>query len=279
MSQANDQAMPLVAHLTELRSRLLRCVIAVLLIFACLFYFAQDIYALVSAPLRAYLPAGASMIATGVASPFLTPFKLTMVVSLFLAMPIILQQIWGFIAPGLYQHEKRIAVPLLSASIALFYAGMAFAYFVVFPIMFGFFASMTPTGVQMMTDIGQYLDFVLTLFFAFGVAFQIPIATILLLWIGIVDLEKLRKSRPYVILGCFVVGMLLTPPDVFSQTLLAIPMWLLFEMGIVFGSILVIKPRSAKQATEEAGPSTTESTSSSSDDSASAAKKEPVQRL
>ena len=276
----NDQAMPLVAHLTELRTRLLRCVIAVLLIFACLFYFAQDIYTLVSAPLRAYLPEGASMIATGVASPFLTPFKLTMVVSLFLAMPVILQQIWGFIAPGLYQHEKRIAVPLLTASIALFYAGMAFAYFVVFPIMFGFFASMTPSGVQMMTDIGQYLDFVLTLFFAFGVAFQIPIATILLLWVGIADLAKLRKSRPYVILGCFVVGMLLTPPDVFSQTLLAIPMWLLFELGIVFGSILIIKPRTAKAASEEDATETTASNSAAATEVEPAAdKKDPVQRL
>ncbi|MDX5374125.1 MAG: twin-arginine translocase subunit TatC [Pseudomonadaceae bacterium] len=234
----DDQEMPLVAHLTELRNRILRCVIAVLLIFAALFYFAQDIYALVAAPLRAYLPEGATMIATGVASPFLTPFKLTLVVSLFLSMPVVLQQIWGFIAPGLYQHEKRIAVPLLISSILLFYAGMAFAYFVVFPIMFGFFASVTPEGVAMMTDIGQYLDFVLTLFFAFGVAFEIPVATFLLIWVGIVDVQTLRKSRPYVIVGCFVVGMILTPPDVFSQTLLAVPMWLLFESGLLFGSLV-----------------------------------------
>lgn len=233
-----DTTMPLVAHLTELRSRLLRCVVTVLLIFAGLFYFAQDIYALVAAPLRAYLPEGATMIATGVASPFLTPFKLTMVVSLFLSMPVILQQIWSFIAPGLYKHEKRVAVPLLIASIFLFYAGMAFAYFVVFPIMFGFFASVTPQGVEMMTDISQYLDFVLTLFFAFGVAFQIPIATFLLAWTGIVDVATLRKSRPYVIVGCFLVGMILTPPDVFSQTLLALPMWFLFEIGVIFGGII-----------------------------------------
>lgn len=231
-----DQEMPLVSHLTELRTRLLRCVIAILLIFAALFYFAQDIYALVAAPLRAYLPAGATMIATGVASPFLTPFKLTLVVSLFLSMPVVLQQIWGFIAPGLYQREKRIAVPLLVSSILLFYAGMAFAYFVVFPIMFGFFASVTPEGVAMMTDIGQYLDFVLTLFFAFGVAFEIPIATFLLIWVGIVDVDTLRKSRPYVIVGCFIVGMFLTPPDVFSQTLLSVPMWMLFEVGVFFGA-------------------------------------------
>ena len=244
----DDQEMPLVAHLTELRNRILRCVIAVLLIFAALFYFAQDIYALVAAPLRAYLPEGATMIATGVASPFLTPFKLTLVVALFLSMPVVLQQIWGFIAPGLYQHEKRIAVPLLISSILLFYAGMAFAYFVVFPIMFGFFASVTPEGVAMMTDIGQYLDFVLTLFFAFGVAFEIPVATFLVLWVGIVDIDTLRKSRPYVIVGCFVVGMILTPPDIFSQTLLAVPMWLLFEVGLFFGGL--VRKRSEHEEVE-----------------------------
>lgn len=233
-----DQEMPLIAHLTELRTRLLRSAAAVFLLFAGLFYFSQDIYALVAAPLRAYLPEGATMIATGVASPFLTPFKLTLVVALFLSMPIILHQIWGFIAPGLYKHEKRIAVPLLISSILLFYGGMAFAYLVVFPIMFGFFASVTPEGVAMMTDIGQYLDFVLTLFFAFGVAFEIPIATFLLIWVGIVDVATLRKSRPYVVVGCFVVGMLLTPPDVFSQTLLAVPMWMLFEAGLLCGSLV-----------------------------------------
>lgn len=253
-SQQPDHSMPLVAHLTELRTRLLRCVVTVLLVFAGLFYFAQDIYALVAAPLRAYLPEGATMIATGVASPFLTPFKLTMVVSLFLSMPVILQQIWGFIAPGLYKHEKRIAVPLLISSVVLFYAGMAFAYFVVFPIMFGFFASVTPQGVEMMTDIGQYLDFVLTIFFAFGVAFEIPVATFLLVWIGLVDVATLRKSRPYIIVGCFVVGMLLTPPDIFSQTLLAIPMWFLFEIGVLFGSIIQ-KERDSKEAAEQSAGS------------------------
>lgn len=250
-SQQPENHMPLVAHLTELRTRLLRCVVTVLLLFAGLFYFSQDIYALVAAPLRAYLPEGATMIATGVASPFLTPFKLTMMVSVFLSVPVILQQAWGFIAPGLYKHEKRIAVPLLISSVILFYAGMAFAYFVVFPIMFGFFASVTPQGVEMMTDIGQYLDFVLTLFFAFGVAFEIPIATFLLVWAGVVDVATLRKSRPYVIVGCFLVGMLLTPPDVFSQTLLAIPMWILFEVGVIFGN-LVQKEREAKAAEEDA---------------------------
>ncbi len=251
-TSSDDQEMPLVAHLTELRNRILRCVIAVLIIFAGLFYFAQDIYALVAAPLRAYLPEGATMIATGVASPFLTPFKLTLVVALFLSMPVILQQIWGFIAPGLYQHEKRIAIPLLISSIFLFYGGMAFAYFVVFPIMFGFFASVTPEGVAMMTDIGQYLDFVLTLFFAFGVAFEIPVATFLLIWVGIVDVVTLRKSRPYVVVGCFVVGMVLTPPDVFSQTLLAVPMWLLFESGLLFGSL--VRKRSEHEAEPDDQP-------------------------
>nr|MBF0685120.1 twin-arginine translocase subunit TatC [Pseudomonas sp.] len=256
MSQdaSNDQEMPLIAHLTELRKRLLRCVLAIVVLFAGLFYFSQQIYSLVAAPLRTYLPEGATMIATGVASPFLTPFKLTLMVALFLSMPVILHQIWGFIAPGLYKHEKRIAVPLLISSIFLFYAGMAFAYFVVFPIMFGFFASVTPEGVEMMTDIGQYLDFVLTLFFAFGVAFEIPVATFLLIWVGIVDVETLRKSRPYVIVGCFVVGMILTPPDVFSQTLLAVPMWLLFEAGLICGSMISRREPAFRGDAEEDKP-------------------------
>ncbi|WP_017939400.1 twin-arginine translocase subunit TatC [Zestomonas thermotolerans] len=234
----DDQEMPLVSHLAELRTRLLRCVAAVFLIFLALLAFAQQIYTLVSAPLRQYLPEGATMIATDVASPFLTPFKLTAIVSLFLAMPVILQQIWGFIAPGLYRHEKRIAMPLLVSSIILFYAGMAFAYFLVFPVIFHFFASVTPEGVSMMTDIASYLDFVMTLFFAFGVAFEIPVAVVLLIWIGVVDVAYLRRIRPYVIIGCFVVGMILTPPDVFSQTMLAVPMWLLFELGILAGSLV-----------------------------------------
>ncbi|MBB3102883.1 twin-arginine translocase subunit TatC [Azomonas macrocytogenes] len=234
----DDQEMPLVAHLAELRSRLMRSLIAVFLVFACLFYFAQDIYTLVSAPLRAYLPAGATMIATGVASPFTAPLKLTIWISLFLSIPVILHQVWSFVAPGLYKHEKRIAVPLLLSSILLFYAGMAFAYFLVFPLIFGFFASYTPEGVAMMTDVNEYLDFILTLFFAFGVTFEIPVATFLIIWVGIVDIATLKKSRPYVIVGCFVIGMILTPPDIFSQTLLAIPMWLLFEVGILFGAMV-----------------------------------------
>ena len=234
----HDQPLPLVSHLTELRTRLLRCVAVIFLIFAGLFSFAQQIYTLVSAPLRDHMPANATMIATDVASPFLTPFKLTMIVSLFLAIPFILQQIWGFIAPGLYRQEKLIAVPLLVSSILLFYAGMAFAYFLVFPLMFSFFAAATPEGVAMMTDIANYLDFVMTLFFAFGVAFEIPVAVVLLVWIGVVDVAYLKKMRPYVVIGCFVVGMLLTPPDIFSQTLLAVPMWLLFEIGVLCGGLV-----------------------------------------
>ncbi|AMA47441.1 twin-arginine translocase subunit TatC [Pseudomonas monteilii] len=245
----HDQPMPLVSHLTELRTRLLRCVAAIFLIFAGLFSFAQQIYTLVSAPLREHLPPNATMIATDVASPFLTPFKLTMTVSLFLAIPFILQQVWGFIAPGLYRHEKRVAIPLLLSSIVLFYAGMAFAYFLVFPLIFGFFAAATPEGVSMMTDIASYLDFVMTLFFAFGVAFEIPVAVVLLVWIGVVDVGYLRKIRPYVIIGCFVVGMVLTPPDIFSQTLLAVPMWLLFEIGVLFGGL--VRKRSAEREAAE----------------------------
>jgi len=234
----DDQEMPLVSHLTELRNRLLRCVMVVLALFLGLLYFAQPIYTAISAPLRKYLPEGATLIATDVASPFLTPLKLTAMVALFLAMPFILQQIWGFIAPGLYKQEKRIAVPLLVSSVILFYLGMAFAYFLVFPLIFHFFASVTPEGVAMMTDISSYLDFVMTLFFAFGVAFEIPVAVVLLIWIGVVDVAYLKKIRPFVIIGCFVVGMILTPPDVFSQTLLALPMWFLFELGLLAGSLI-----------------------------------------
>lgn len=242
--------MPLVAHLTELRSRLLRVVLIWMVIFAGLFYFANDLYTFISEPLRVYLPAGTSMIATDVASPFLTPFKLALVSALFLAMPFILHQVWGFIAPGLYRHEKRLAVPLLASSIVLFYAGMAFAYFVVFPLIFGFFTSAAPDGVTVMTDINSYLDFVMTLFLAFGIAFEIPVATVLLALAGVVDVASLRKMRAYVVVGCFVIGMVLTPPDVVSQTLLALPMWLLYEVGILFSSLLTRK-RSAEAASDD----------------------------
>ena len=242
-----DQAQPLVSHLTELRDRLLRCVLAILVVFFSLFYFANDIYYFVSEPLRVLLPEGTSMIATEVASPFLTPFKLTLVVSLILAMPIILYQVWGFIAPGMYRSEKRIAIPLLASSIVLFYAGLAFAYYVVFPLIFGFFSGVGPEGVAYTPDIARFLDIVLKLFFAFGVAFEIPIATILLIWAGITTPETLSEKRPYIVVGCFVFGMLLTPPDIISQALLALPMWLLFEFGVFFGRF--IHPRGDFKAT------------------------------
>ena len=242
-----DQAQPLVSHLTELRDRLLRCVLAILVVFFSLFYFANDIYYFVSEPLRVLLPEGTSMIATEVASPFLTPFKLTLVVSLILAMPIILYQVWGFIAPGMYRSEQRIAIPLLASSIVLFYAGLAFAYYVVFPLIFGFFSGVGPEGVAYTPDIARFLDIVLKLFFAFGVAFEIPIATILLIWAGITTPETLSEKRPYIVVGCFVFGMLLTPPDIISQALLALPMWLLFEFGVFFGRF--IHPRGDKKAT------------------------------
>lgn len=234
---STDQPMPLVAHLTELRDRLLRALLAVLVMFLCLFPFANDIYAFVSEPLRAILPAGATMIATEVASPFLTPFKLTLFTALFLVMPYVLYQAWSFIAPGMYRHEKRLAIPLLGSSIALFYLGAAFAYFVVFPLVFAFFTGVAPDGVAIMTDINSYLNFVLKLFFAFGIAFEIPIAAILMIWAGITTPEALAAKRPYIIVGCFVFGMLLTPPDVISQSLLAVPMWLLFELGVYFGRV------------------------------------------
>ena len=225
---------PFMSHLVELRDRLLRMVVAIMLVFLVLFPFANEIYTFVASPIVAKLPAGSQMIATQVASPFLTPFKLALVVAVFVAMPYILYQFWAFVAPGLYTHEKRLALPLLASSIVLFYLGMVFAYFVVFPLVFGFFASVTPEGVAQMPDIAFYLEFVLKLFFAFGVAFEIPIATILLVAIGATTPASLAKKRPYVIVGVFVAGMLLTPPDVISQTLLALPMWLLFEAGIFF---------------------------------------------
>lgn len=229
-----DQGQPLVEHLIELRTRILHAILSVLIIFLPLFAFSNEIYAYISEPLRQFLPEGTTMIATEVASPFLTPFKLTMVLAIFIAMPYILHQLWGFIAPGLYNNEKRVAAPLLISSIILFYTGIAFAFYVVFPLVFGFFASVAPEGVAIMTDINRYLDFVLKLFFAFGLAFEIPIATVLLIWTGATTVESMGRKRPYVIVGCFVVGMLLTPPDVISQILLALPMWILFEAGILF---------------------------------------------
>ncbi len=225
---------PFVQHLIELRDRLLRVVLAVVLIFLGLFAFANDLYTFLAEPLLRHMPEGTSMIATEVASPFLTPFKLSLVLSVFIAVPFILYQAWGFIAPGLYQREQRLVFPLLFSSTLLFYAGMSFAYFVVFPLVFGFLTGVVPEGVAVMTDISRYLDFVLKMFFAFGLAFEVPIATILVVWSGMATAEDLAKKRPYIIVGAFVFGMLLTPPDMISQTLLALPMWILFELGLVF---------------------------------------------
>ncbi len=233
-----DQGQPLVAHLTELRDRLLRVVLAVLVCALGLMPFANTIYSFVAEPLRRYLPEGTSMIATEIASPFLTPFKLVLVSAFCMAMPVILHQIWQFVAPGMYRHEKRIAAPLLASSVILFYAGLAFAYYVVFPLVFGFFSGITPEGVNYTPDIARFLDTALKLFLAFGIAFEIPIATVLLIASGVTSADDLAQKRPYVIIGCFVFGMLLTPPDVISQALLAVPMWFLFEVGIVFGRLV-----------------------------------------
>ncbi|MEE8092975.1 MAG: twin-arginine translocase subunit TatC [Gammaproteobacteria bacterium] len=227
----------LVSHLIELRSRLFKAAASILIIFVCLVPFSQRIFTLIATPLMERLPEGATMIATQVASPFLTPFKMSLFVALFLAMPVVLTQVWHFVAPGLYLKEKRFAFPLLLSSIVLFYAGVAFAYFVVFPLMFGFFAAAAPEGVTMMTDINSYLDFILTLFFAFGIAFEVPIATLMLVWSGLVPLKTLRRARAYVFLGAFVAGMLLTPPDAISQTLLAVPVYLLYEIGLLLARL------------------------------------------
>ena len=251
-AQDGDREMPLIEHLTELRTRLIRAIVAVLAIFGALVYFANHIYHFVSEPLRRFLPEGSSMIATEVASPFLAPFKLTLIVAALLAMPYVLFQAWAFIAPGMYRHEKRFAVPLLVSSIMLFYGGVVFAYYFVCPMVFGFFTSISPEGVAVMTDINHYLDFVLTMFFAFGFAFEIPVATVLLVWAGIATPEAMAAKRPYVIVGCFVVGMVLTPPDVFSQTMLAVPMWMLFEIGLVASRwLLREKARNTASSAEE----------------------------
>ena len=249
--ESDDQPQSLISHLLELRNRLLRAMVAVLIIFLGLFYFSRELYTLVADPLIQALPEGASMIATDVAAPFLVPFKLTLYVSILLAMPFILHQAWAFIAPGLYKHEKRMALPLLVTSVLLFYLGAAFAYFVVFPLIFGFFTAIAPEGVTVATDISRYLDFVMKLFIAFGFAFELPIAIILLVWSGITSVEALQKKRPYIVVGCFVAGMLLTPPDVLSQTLLAVPMWLLFELGLI--ACRWVTPRNRPTAADQSG--------------------------
>ena len=233
---------PMVEHLLEMRNRLLQCILVVLFIFLGLFAYSNELYLYISDPLVTNLPVNSSMIATDVTSPFLTPFKLTLVLSIFAAMPFILYQVWAFIAPGLYKREKMIVVPLFLSSVFLFYAGMAFAYYLVFPLVFTFFTSVSPDGVLVMTDIRSYLDFVLKLFFAFGLSFEIPVAIVILSWMGLVDPSRLGKKRPYIFVLCFSLGMLLTPPDVISQILLAIPMWLLFELGLVLSKAISRKP-------------------------------------
>ncbi|WP_421133427.1 twin-arginine translocase subunit TatC [Alteromonas sp. A079] len=251
MSDTNN----LISHLIELRSRILKALLSVLVVFLCLAAFAQDLYQLLAMPLLDAMPENATMIATDVASPFFAPFKLTLVLSFFIAIPYVLYQVWGFVAPGLYRNEKKLVAPLLLSSTLLFYAGMAFAYFVVFPLAFAFFTSVAPEGVTVSTDISSYLNFVLKLFFAFGVSFEIPIAIILLCWTGVTDAKSLRAKRPFVVVGAFVLGMLLTPPDVISQTLLAIPMWLLFEVGVIIGGVYV---RKAPEDDEDETETTTE---------------------
>ncbi|MDP8052245.1 twin-arginine translocase subunit TatC [Pasteurella atlantica] len=229
-----EQSQPLISHLVELRSRLLHALACIGIVFVLLVFWANDIYSLLATPLTERLPSGATMIATNVATPFFTPIKLTLVVAVFLSVPYILYQIWAFVAPALYKHEKRLVYPLLVSSTLLFYVGVAFAYYVVFPLVFGFLTSTTPEGVTMATDIASYLDFILTIFLAFGVCFEVPVAIILLCWAEVTTVKNLKAKRPYIIVIAFVIGMLLTPPDMFSQTLLAIPMVLLFEVGLIF---------------------------------------------
>lgn len=241
----NDQELSFMEHLVELRSRLLKASFAVLAVLVVLLPFSRKLYATLAAPLTAVLPEGSSMIAIDVASPFLTPFKLALLLALILSIPVVLYQLWAFVAPALYRKEKRLARPLLYSAVLLFYAGCAFAYFVVFPLVFGFFTRVAPDGVTVMTDISKYLDFVITLFLAFGITFEVPIATIILVATGITTIDKLKKIRAYVLVGAFAFGMLLTPPDVISQTLLALPMWLLFEIGLLMSWILLPHRRSA----------------------------------
>ena len=232
----------LLDHLIELRDRLLHMVVAVLILFLALFPFSEQIFSTVAQPLLALMPEGTSMIATGVTSPFLVPFKLVLLLAVLLAVPYLLHQLWAFVAPGLYRHEKKLAAPLLISSVLLFYCGIAFAYFVVFPLLFAFFIAVAPEGVAVMTDIGQYLDFIIAIFFAFGIAFEVPVATFLLILAGVTTADDMAKKRPYIIVGAFLIGMMLTPPDVISQSLLAVPMWALFEIGLIM-SRLFIKPK------------------------------------
>jgi len=239
MSQTEDS---FISHLIEMRDRLLRAVLAIVVIFVCLFPWAQDLYGLLAQPMLAALPKGGQMIATDVTTPFFVPIKVTLMTAFLLALPWVFYQIWAFVAPGLYQHEKRLGVPMIIASVILFLLGMAFAYFLVFPVVFGFVVGVAPVGVAVMTDIGKYLDFVMTLFMAFGITFEVPVAVVLLVKLNMVSVAKLREIRPYVIVGAFVIGAIFTPPDIISQFMLAVPLWVLYEAGIIVAS-LITKPK------------------------------------
>jgi sec-independent protein translocase protein TatC len=240
-----------ISHLLELRDRLLRAVIALVVVFVALFPWANDIYALLAQPLLKSLPAGGRMIATEVTTPFFVPVKVTLMTAFVIALPYVLYQVWSFVAPGLYKHERRLAVPLIASSVLLFLAGMAFAYFLVFPVVFGFIIGFAPEGVEVATDIGKYLDFVLTMFMAFGITFEVPIAVILLVLTNMVTVEKLREIRPYVIVGAFVVGAIFTPPDVVSQFMLAVPLWILYEVGILFSAWFIRRKPAAEDPDAE----------------------------
>ena len=247
MTDKNEQKeLSLVDHLIELRGRLIKCVVAVLVLFLGLFYFANDIYIYVAEPLTAALPEGSGMISIDPTAPFLAPFKLTFYTAVVLAAPYILYQIWSFIAPGLYRNEKEVAIPLFISSVVLFYAGIAFARYVLFGIVFRFFVSVAPEIIEVTPDISSFLSFALTIFFAFGLAFEIPIAVFLCVWAGLTEPDSLAKKRPYVVVGCFVIAMLLTPPDIFTQLFLAVPMCALFELGIYAGRL--VRKRQAKTA-------------------------------
>jgi sec-independent protein translocase protein TatC len=252
-SQAPDDTQEtFISHLIELRSRLLRSIVAVVIVLVCLFPFAKDIYAVLAAPLLKALPSGSTMIATDVTGTFLVPLKVTLMGAFLVALPYVLYQAWAFVAPGLYQHEKRLALPVIVSSVMFFAIGMAFAYFIVFPVAFGFFAGYTPVGVQMMTDIDKYLSFVLTMFIAFGITFEVPVVVVVLVRLGIVSVEKLRSIRGYVIVGAFVVGAIFTPPDVLSQLMLAVPLWLLYELGLLIARFVAVTKREAGAEESEA---------------------------
>ena len=254
LSADDEKELTLIDHLVELRDRILKCVIAVVVLFLALFYFANDIYNFVAQPLIAALPENTSMIAIDPTSPFFAPFKLTFYVAILGAAPYILYQLWSFIAPGLYKNEKALAIPLFISSVVLFYSGIAFARYILFGIVFSFFVGVAPEGIQVAPDISSFLSFALTIFFAFGIAFEIPVAVFLCVWAGLAEPDALAGKRPYVVVGCFVIAMLLTPPDPFTQSLLAIPMWMLFELGILAGRI-VKKRQEEEEAPDSENPS------------------------